>query len=162
MKVFDDYGLKMCKFQGKLFEESIEKTECSSPIFLRRFMYSKVAERMDGEGFLYEAISGDNVIEEIEEEFGKSEYGKIKYEEEEIYWMGYIYRYWSYVHGISSKKLYKLMKPEELRKLYYPYHSLDPEQAIERIIESKNLGEEDYVKRGVELLRKLKLEEKHS
>lgn len=156
MRTFDDYGLKMCRFQGELFVESIKKTKCSSPIFLRRFMYSKVAQRMDSDGFLYESISQQDVIEEINTEFGNSEYGKMKYENEEMYWMGYIYRYWCYTHEISSKKVYKMIKPEELKKVYYPYHSLDPEQAIERIIEAYELGEEDYIKRGVELLRKLK------
>lgn len=156
MRKFDDYGLKMCRFQGELFAESIEKTNCSSPIFLRRFMYSKVAQRMDSDGFLYESISQSDVIEEINAEFGDSDYGKIKYDSEEMYWMGYLYRYWCYTYEINSKKVYKMIKPEELKKLYYPYHSLDPELAIERIVEAYELGEEDYIKRGVELLRKLK------
>lgn len=44
-------------------------------------------------------------------------------------------------------------------KLYYPYHSLDPAQAVERIIEAKGLGEEEYIQRGVELLRELRKKE---
>ncbi len=155
MRDFDEYGLKLCRYQGELFSMSKEKVECSSPIFLRRFMYSDVAQRMDGEGFLYESIRQTDVIDEIDAEFGKSSYGKIKYENEELYWMGYIYRYWCYTHQISSKKLYKMMKPEELRKLYYPYHSLDPAQAIERMIEANGLKEEDYIQKGVQLLREL-------
>ena len=41
-------------------------------------------------------------------------------------------------------------------KLYFPYHSLDPEQAIERIKESKGIVPEDDIKRGVEILRKVR------
>ena len=52
------------------------------------------------------------------------------------------------------------MKPKELRQLYYPYHSLDPAQAIERILESKNLGEEDLTQKGVEILRRIMSEKK--
>ena len=155
MRDFDEYGLNLCRYQGDLFLISKEKVECSSPIFLRRFMYSDVARRMDGEGFLYESISLLDVINEIDAEFGKSNYGKIKYDDEELYWMGYVYRYWCYTHQISSKKLYKMIKPEELKRLYYPYHSLDPAQAIERIIEANGLGEEDYIQRGVKILREL-------
>ena len=139
MREFDGYGLKMCRFQGQLFLMSREKTACSTPVFLRRFMYSEVAVRMDGEGFLFESETQEDVFDEIEAEFGKSEYGRIKYDGEELYWIGYMYRYWCYTRRISSKALYKMIKPEELRKVYYPYHSLDPAQAIE-CARGKRLG----------------------
>lgn len=155
MRDFDEYGLKLCRYQGELFSMSKEKVECSSPVFLRRFMYSDVAQRMDGEGFLFESIRQMDVINEIDAEFGKSNYGKIKYDKEELYWIGYVYRYWCYTYQISSKKLYKMIKPEELKKLYYPYHSLDPAHAIERIMEANYLKEEDYIQKGVKLLREL-------
>lgn len=118
-------------------------------------MYSEVAVRMDGEGFLFESETQEDVLDEIEDEFGKSEYGRSKYAGEELYWIGYLYRYWCYTRQISSKTLYKMIRPEELRKVYYPYHSLDPAQAIERIIEAKGLGEEDYIQQGVALLREI-------
>lgn len=160
MKEFDEYGLEICRYQAKLFSESLNRTKCSSPIFLRRFMYSETARRMDKNGFLFEAFSVTDVIEEIEEEYGESAYGTIRYDREELYWMGYIYRYWAYMQKMSSKSLYRLVKPEELRKLYFPYHSLDPGQAVERIMESKGLSEEDYIKRGVEILRRIRNEKK--
>lgn len=50
----------------------------------------------------------------------------------------------------SSKQVYKQMKPKDLRKLYYPYHSLDPARAIERILEGNGSREEDYTEKGVE------------
>ena len=156
MREIDEYGLKLCRYQANLFSVSREQAESSSPVFLRRFMYSDAARRMDGEGFLLEASSPDNLIQEITEEYGDSDYGKTKYDTEELYWMGYIYRYWCYMREISSKRLYKIIKPEELKNLYYPYHSLDPAQAVERIIEARGLGEEETIQRGVELLRKLR------
>lgn len=156
MREFDENGLRMCKYQGALFEKSLVKTECSSPVFLRRFMYSKTAERMDREGFLFEAFSVSDAIEEVENEYGKSDYGKIKYTSEELYWMGYIYRYWAYTCGVSSKTVYRIVKPEELRKLYFPYHSLDPLQVVERIKESKGIMEQDYIQRGVEILKRIR------
>ena len=159
MKTFDDYGLKMCRFQAELFAKSENRTSCSSPVFLRRFMYSEVARRMDGKGFLYEATGIDDVFDEIELQFGNTDYGQKKYDPEILYWIGYIYRYWSYTHEISSKKLYKRIKPEELKALYYPYHSLDPGMAIDRIIEAKQLTEEDYIEKGVSILRKLREED---
>lgn len=156
MRTFDYYGLKMCQYQGELFALSGEKVECSSPVFLRRFMYSDVAVRMDGEGFLLESTQPCDVIEEINDQYGDSSYGQTVYGKEELYWIGYIYRYWCYTHGISSLKAYRMVKPDELKMMYYPYHSLDPAQVIERIIEAKELGEEDLIKKGVQILRRIK------
>ena len=157
MREMDDYGLKICKYQGNLFRLSLEMARCSSPIFLRRFMYSEVAVRMDSEGFLFESTDIADVMNEIVRQFGESDYGKIKYNENELYWMGYLYRYWAYIKECSSKSIYKIMKPAELRELYFPYHSLDPSQAIERILESKGIAfEEDMIKRGVEILRRIR------
>ena len=82
-------------------------------------------------------------------------YGKEKYSEAELYWIGYIYRYWSYTYQKTSKQIYKFIKPKELRSLYYPYHSLDPAQAIERILEAKGVDEKDMTARGVEIMREI-------
>ena len=156
MRKFDEYGLSLCRYQAGLFSLSEKRAECSSPVFLRRFMYSDAARRMDGEGFLLESVPPEALIDEIAAEYGESDYGKIKYHAEELYWIGYIYRYWCYMREISSRQVYKIIKPEELKNLYYPYHSLDPKQAVERIIEAKGLHEEEEIRRGVELLRKLR------
>lgn len=121
-----------------------------------KFIYSKTVERVDRGNVLFEAFSAADAMKEIEEEYGASDYGKIRYGREELYWIGYVYRYWSYTRGMSSRAVYRLIKPEELRKLYFPYHSLDPSQAVERIMEAKGLLEEDYIKRGVEILRRMR------
>lgn len=151
----DETGKKLCKAQAELFVSSIELTDCSSAIFLRRFMYSSVAKRMDDGSCLFESSTNQSLIAEIEEEFGKTSYGKVKYTENELVWMGYIYRYWCYTHEKTSKQVYRIIKPTELRLLYFPYHSLDNGAAIERILEAKNIREEDMTKRGVEILRRL-------
>ena len=155
MKKMDEIGLKLCKIQGEIFAASETQTDCSSLIFMRRFMNSQLARRMDLGGFLFEACDVSRAIEEINEEFGESAYGKEKYSEEELYWIGYLYRYWAYTYQKTSKQLYRMTKPKELRELYYPYHSLDPAQAIERILEAKGLDEQDLTARGVKILREL-------
>lgn len=155
MKKMDEIGLKLCKIQGEIFAASATQTDCSSLIFMRRFMNSQLARRMDLGGFLFEACDVRRAIAEINEEFGESAYGKEKYSEEELYWIGYLYRYWAYTYQKTSKQLYRLTKPKELRELYYPYHSLDPAQAIERILEAKGMKEEDLTARGVKILREL-------
>lgn len=156
MRKIDNYGLKLCNYQAELFQNSLTQVNCSSKIFIRRFMLSDFAKRMDTDGFLYDTVDIMDAFQEIEDQFGPSDYGKIKFSREEIYWTGYIYRYWAYTSGKSSKQIYRITKPDELQKLYFPYHSLDPEVAIERIKEAKGIHELDQIKRGVEILRKIR------
>jgi hypothetical protein len=92
-------------------------------------------------------LQANDLFERIEEEYGKTDYGSVKYTENELYWIGYIYRYYSYTYERSSVQVYKTIKPKELRSLFLPYHTMDPAQAIDRIIEAKglpsdNIGEE--------------------
>lgn len=42
MKKFDYNEYLVCKFQAKIFEASLEKSKTSSPVFILRFMYSKI------------------------------------------------------------------------------------------------------------------------
>ena len=159
MKKMDSLGLKICSYQATLFESSIEQTDCSSKIFIRRFMNSNLAKRMDRVGFLFDSLAVSDAISEIEDQYGASTYGVEKFAAEEMHWIGYIYRYWAYVTEKSSKQIYKMIKPEQLKKLYFPYHSLDPLQAIERIMEEIGLEEQrelDDIEKGVIALRKVR------
>jgi hypothetical protein len=163
MKKMDSLGLKICSYQAVLFEKSIENTKCSSRIFVRRFMNSELAKRMDNLGFIYDSLDVSDAIKEIENQYGVSEYGVEKFSVEEMHWVGYIYRYWAYVTEKSSKQIYKIIKPEELRKLYFPYHSLDPMQAIERIMEAINPEKQTEmtdIEKGVIALRKVRQKQK--
>lgn len=163
MRDFDEIGFSLCKIQARIFEASVTKATCGSSIFIRRFMNSQVAERFDNTGFLFECCSDDQVFDEIIEEYGQTSYGKEKYTPNQLHWIGYIYRYWAYTYEISSKQLYRLVKPKELRDVYFPYHSLDPANAIERIMDAKGIKEyteEEMIQRGVEILRRLIKEEK--
>ena len=156
MREMDAYGLKMCSYQAELFKQSALQQKCSSGIFIRRFMNSELSGRIDSDGFYFESTGIPDAFYELDTEYGPIEYGRIKYSEEELYWIGYIYRYWSYITEKSSKQVYKMIKPDELRKLFYPYHSLDPVQAIERISESKGITEEGDIARDVEIMRRIR------
>lgn len=160
MRKIDEEGLKLCALQAEIFADSLTVTQCSSPVFIRRFMNSEVAARMDRRGFLLEASDTRSILNEVDAQYGPTSYGKERYGREELYWAGYLYRYWAYTYEKSSKQVYKQMKPKELRKLYYPYHSLDPAQAIERILEGSGSKEEDYTEKGVRVLREILEREK--
>ena len=159
MRKIDSLGLKACSYQAKLFEYSIKDTKCSSKIFIRRFMNSNLAKLMDNDGFMFNSLNISDAIREIDNQYGESTYGEEKFSVEEMHWIGYIYRYWSYVAEKPSKQIYKTIKPDKMRKLYFPYHSLDPLQVIDRIMEEiVNDGDslKNDIERGVMILRKVR------
>lgn len=139
MKKIDKDGLLLCELQAKTFEMSIDATKVSSEIFIRRFMNSQISKSIDSCEILQTNMQAKDILERIEEQYGKSNYGSKRYTKNELYWIGYIYRYFSYTYEKSSVQIYKIVKPKELRALFLPYHTLDSSQAIERILEAKNL-----------------------
>ncbi len=118
-----------------------------------------MAKKMDNLAVLQTNIQPRDALDLIDEEYGKSNYGSVKYTPNEMYWIGYIYRYYSYTYRKSSVQAYKTVKPKELRGLFLPYHTMDPAQAIDRILEAKGLtnDNEDEEKRQFEIYRKIRV-----
>ncbi len=161
MRKISKDGLLLCKLQAEAFENSIDKMDTSSEIFIRRFMKSEIAKRFDNESILESNIQANDILELINEEYGISNYGSVKYTRNEIYWIGYIYRYFASTYEMSSAQVYKIVKPKELRGLFLPYHTMDPAQAIERILEAKEMivDEETELKRQYEIFRRIRKEQ---
>ena len=158
MKKIDRDGLLLCELQAKAFEISIDMTSTSSEIFIRRFMNSRIAKTIDNGAVLQTNMQSKDILNRIEEQYGPSEYGSVKYTHNEMYWIGYLYRYFSYTYALSSVQVYKIIKPKELRGLFLPYHTMDPAQAIERILEAKGilLDDEAELKRQYEIFRRIR------
>ena len=139
MRKISKDGVILCTLQAETFEKSVEKMDTSSEIFIRRFMKSEVAKRFDNESILESNIQANDILELINEEYGISNYGSLKYTRNEMFWIGYIYRYFAFTYNMTSAQIYKIVKPKELRDLFLPYHTMDPAQAIERILEAKGM-----------------------
>lgn len=142
MRKIDNDGLLLCDIQGKVFELSSDMSNTSSDIFIRRFMNCKLAISMDNGDFLQTNTQAFEIIKNIDDEYGESSYGSVKYSKEELYWIGYLYRYYSYTYEITSKQAYRRIKPKRLRSMYLPYHTLDPSMAIERLFEEDKLNDD--------------------
>ena len=137
MREFDELGLQLAKLQGNLFEESILRYKGSSAIFIRNFMYSEEVSKVDR----YLEFDSTNIINSLDKR--NLNIGKTKYNQEIIYWIGYIYRYWAYVYEYSSKRIYKIVNADAMKKLYKTYHTMDPKKAIDQILEEKGLVVDD-------------------
>ncbi len=160
MKKLDFNERKLCQIQGKIFEESIEKVQCSSLIFIRRFMQSSLSAKFDDYSILVMALDINDCFFEIENEYGVSSYGKIKYSKNEMFWIGYIYRALSIIYKLSSKKVFSLFNAKEIVKYYNIFHTFDIEQAAERMMESINYKILDKEKDAYKLLKKLMIRER--
>lgn len=77
--------IKLCQAPAKIFEASVSKTNCSSPIFIRRFVYSSIAKSFDEKVYLYRFDSITDALDIINEECDESKYGQIKYSVEQIF-----------------------------------------------------------------------------
>lgn len=134
----NEFQLKLCDIQGRLFELSAEK-KYSSAMFIKRFMTSKTAKALDskynhlqwaGEEYLLEEVinNAGDVLTTDEEIFPK----------DVLYWIGYIYRFWHYYKNEESAKIYKQAPVETMKRNYMIFHTMDPVLAIEDLKEIHN------------------------
>lgn len=128
--------IKLCQAQAKIFEASVNKTSYSSPIFIRRFMYSSIAKSMDDKLYLYQSDTIYDAFNTLDNEFGISNYGKRKFSEDQMFWIGYIYRCISLKYNLSSKSVFSLFNADDIVKYYNICHTFDIVDAAERMMES--------------------------
>ncbi|MBR4235396.1 MAG: hypothetical protein IKR85_04955 [Clostridia bacterium] len=140
MKKFDHDGLLLAEYQGKLFERSTELS-CSSAVFLRRFLHSELVRKLDKNDATLLTLDVNEGIESIQNQFGKSDYGRIKYSKSAMFWMGYMYRYLSYTRGVTTKFAMKLFPYKQLNNVYYSFHTQDPEWCVQSLLEMNGRSE---------------------
>ena len=143
MKKFDHSGLLLAEYQGKLFERSTS-LGCSTGIFMRRFLHSDLVKLLDKNNTSSVSLDVNEGIRSITEQFGESNYGKIKYSASAMFWIGYMYRYISYTREVSTKFAFKLFDYRQMADVYYTFHTQDPEWCIRNLIEINHYNSEIF------------------
>lgn len=127
--------LKLCDIQGRLFKLAAMQA-FSSECFVQLFMKSQVAKCLDskynqlqwaGEEYLMEAFleeAGDRLLKSDE-----------RYSQEQMFWMGYLYRYWHFYTGESSKRIIIQAPVSSVRQSYMMFHTMDVSMAIDNLRE---------------------------
>jgi len=129
--------LALCDTQGKLFELSAQRGY-NSEAFIKAYMNSSVAADMDLEFHHVQWAGKEYVLSRLEEECGgKLITGGTILDEDTLYWIGYLYRYWNLYNQESSRTIYKQAPYKIMSVVYLMYHTMSPELAIERLKESK-------------------------
>lgn len=134
MREFDARCNELAKAQGRLFAESITRYYGSSLVFVKTFLNSSACENVDR----CLEFNLDDIYHELDHYIILKK-GFKKYNYDQMYWMGYIYRIWAYTYNEKSQSIYKIIQCNQLASLFEPYHTLDPQIAIDRILESKNI-----------------------
>ena len=128
--------LQLCDIQGRLFKLSAQRG-INSAEFVKVFMKSATAKALDSTYNRMQWAGEEYLLEEVIDEAGDGfeKPGEV-YTEELIYWIGYIYRYWHYVTGESSKEIYKLAPVKVMKQNYERLYLMTPEEVIEILKES--------------------------
>lgn len=131
----DTLKIKLCDIQGRLFELSVAKG-MGSAAFVEAFMRSRVAANLDDTYNRMQWAGEEYLMEEIQSECPDKlvKNGKV-YTTEEMYWMGYLYRYWHFLTGESSLQIFHQANAITMRQNYLTFHTLDPELAVENLQE---------------------------
>ena len=130
--------LTLCDTQGKLFELSGERGY-DSETFIKAFMTTDISKDMDKDFHHVQWAGKEYIMSRMEDENPDAiDSNGIVFDNETLYWTGYIYRYWNIYTGESSKDIYKQAPVKTMQTVYLMYHTMSPELAIDRLKESYN------------------------
>ena len=128
--------LALCEMQAKLFELSVDR-QYDSENFVKEYMNSKTVKALDSSINHLQWAGTKYVMAQVEDELrSKLRRSPHLYDKETMYWTGYLYRYWHYYTGESSKEIYRQAPASAMRVVFLPYHTLGNELAIDRLKET--------------------------
>ena len=131
----DLYQLHQCDIQGRLFELSADQS-IDSPSFISSFMKSDVARYLDSKYNRLQWAGEEYLLEELLDEKGKEIlWNGEQYSRDILFWIGYLYRYWHFYTGESSRSIYKQAPASTMKRNYMMFHTLDPQIAVDDLKE---------------------------
>ena len=131
----NEIELKLCDIQGRLFELSVDNN-LDSMSFVKKFMLSETAKDLDSEYNRMQWAGEEYLLEEVTSKEDINQNNAEVVSKEIMYWIGYIYRYWHYYTGETSKVIYRIADAERMRNCWLGFHTLDNEMAIDRLKET--------------------------
>lgn len=125
---------QLCDIQGRLFENSA-KAGYSSKEFIKLFMTSSLAKELDSTYNRMQWAGEEYLLEEFADRCHNAPKGGKLYNNEVLYWAGYLYRYWHFITGESSKEIYRQAPAETMNTNYLMFHTMSAELAIDDLKE---------------------------
>lgn len=127
--------LTLCEMQAQLFVQAGKKGYASES-FIKTFMNSDIAEDLDMPFNHMQWAGTHYIMSRMEEEHSDELIKGECYDEETLYWIGYIYRYWHFYTNEKSHDIIRQASAKTMRVVYLMYHTMSPEMAIDRLKES--------------------------
>lgn len=125
---------QLCDIQGRLFVNSL-KAGYDPSSFIQTFMNSHSAAHLDDYYDRLQWAGEEYILEELEDENELKIGRDHRFNEDVMYWIGYLYRYWHYIKDEISRDIYKQANELIMEESYDGFHTLDPELAVERLKE---------------------------
>ena len=132
-KILNGFERQLCDIQGRLFELSLKKG-LDSIAFVESFMNSKTCEFFDLPYDRHQWAGEEYVLAELLDEIPVKKAG-VKFGKEELYWAGYVYRYWHFLTGESSREIYAQADARRMKDCYPGFHTLDVAMAVDNFKE---------------------------
>ena len=132
-KIFNRLERQLCDIQGRLFERSLTK-DLDSVDFISKFMNSKTCEFLDLPYDRLQWAGEEYILEELLDETSVKLAGE-KYNNDVLYWTGYVYRYWHLFIGESGREIYYQANAGRMNNCYPGFHTLDVIMVIENLKE---------------------------
>ena len=116
--MLDSFQLQQCEQQARLFE-SLDRRNVDAKPFIRADRNSKAVEGLDADFDRMQWAGEQYIFEEVMEEAGlKSDPNCARYNIEALFYAGWIYRYWHYMTGESSKEIFRQADEDEILGSY--------------------------------------------
>lgn len=132
-KLMSPLEIQLCDIQGRLFTLSAKKN-LNSESFINVFMNSKTCAGYDLPYDRSQWAGEEYLLEEIIDEYSINTDGNI-WNLEVLFWIGYVYRYWHFLTGETSKEIYLQADAQLMADVYLGFHQLSCELAIENLQE---------------------------
>lgn len=133
-KELSSFELQLCDIQGRLFELAL-KENLEYPDFAEKFMNSETARFLDYPYDRLQWAGEEYILENLMEEAVLKQCRGENYSQEQVYWMGYVYRYWHFYTGETSREIYTQADACQMTGCYLGFHTLDVPMAIEDLKE---------------------------
>ena len=125
------FQLQLCRIQAKLFALAYG-AGYEPRSFAAAFMNSQAASDLDADYDRMQWMGEEYILQDVVEKAGlEKTTSSDSVSAEALFWAGYLYRYWHFATGESSRTIHSQAPLDVLLDVYPGFHALSPEMAIE-------------------------------
>lgn len=127
---------QQCRILGTVFQRAGE-LGYDGRRFVDGFMFSKAAANLFSSYDRLQWLGKGYLLDEIAEELAQTpSTASSRTNPEALYWTWYVYRWWNYRTGESAPEISKTANAADMFGVWEGYHTLSPDEAIDRLKES--------------------------